>query len=137
MAIIIGTLLTTMGIALFSWSVLEFQRPRPPLWTKQENYAISFSVAITALFALGIASFIHGATQEAQAMPGVLGWVAVAATCGIFAAFMIGLTRWWKRVRNESPAADFSADGVLSAKPANDPSRAMKTKAQGSRTRAA
>ncbi len=137
MGIVIGTLLTATGIALFGWSVLEFQRPRPPLWTKQENYSISFSVGITTLFSLGTAAFIHGITQEAHAMPGAFGWAVVAVTCGGLAVFMIGLNRWWKQVRTESPVAGFSTDGVPSAAPANDPSRAMKAKIQGKRPRAA
>jgi len=137
MGIVIGTLLTTAGIAFFLWSVLEFQRPNPSLWTKQENYAISFSVGITALFSLGIASFIHGFTQEAHAMTGVLGWTVVAVTCGGLAVFLIGLNRWWKRVRSESPIAGFSIDGVLPTKPANDSGGAANVKLQGNRPRAA
>lgn len=137
MGIVIGTLLLASGIILFSWSVLEFQRPRPPLWTKQENYSISFSVGITTLFSLGIAGFIHGITQEAHAMPGVLGWTVVAVTCAGLVVFMIGLNRWWKQVRTESPLAGFSADGPATGMAANDVGRVGKAKLQGSRPRAA
>lgn len=137
MGIVIGTLLLASGIILFSWSVLEFQRPRPPLWTKQENYSISFSVGITTLFSLGIAGFIHGITQEARAMPGVLGWTVVAVTCAGLVVFMIGLNRWWKQVRTESPLAGFSADGPATGMAANDVGRVGKAKLQGSRPRAA
>ncbi|MDA0664257.1 MAG: hypothetical protein O3B08_15655 [Proteobacteria bacterium] len=137
MGIVIGTLLLASGIILFSWSVLEFQRPRPPLWTKQENYSISFSVGITTLFSLGIAGFIHGITLEAHAMPGVLGWTVVAVTCAGLVVFMIGLNRWWKQVRTESPLAGFSADGPATGMAANDAGRVGKAKLQGSRPRAA
>ncbi len=137
MGIIIGTLLIASGIILFSWSVLEFQRPQPPLWTKQENYAISFSVGITTLFSLGTASYIHGFTQEAHAMPGPVGWTIVAIACGGLAVFLIQLNRWWKQIRTESPVAGFSDDIGVSAKAANDAGRVLKAKPQGNRPRAA
>ena len=59
MIAIVGTMLITAGTMLFSWSVIEYRRPSPSRWATQENYAIAFSMIITACFSLGTASYVR------------------------------------------------------------------------------
>jgi drug/metabolite transporter (DMT)-like permease len=137
MSAIIGTLLIASGIVMFSWSVLQYRRPNPPSWTRQENYAIGFSMAITAAFSLGFASYVHLIALEAHESFGALEWGAIVVCYVAVAIFLLALRRWWQTIRNETPAMAVVAGNENLSTGGKGPSPAAPKGHAGTRAKAA
>lgn len=52
---VVGTLLLATAVVVLAWAQLLYRQPKPPRWTEWEFPAVTVTLAILSLFALGIA----------------------------------------------------------------------------------
>ena len=117
----IGSLLIVSGLVFFIWSVQEYRRPAPPRWASRENYAIVFSVSVTAFLSLGSAATIHFFVSELHDSLGIIGWAGLAAIYGVLAASLAILSMRWRRISLEAPTKPAFTNNIVYPGPANDP----------------